>query len=73
MRSLGQAEFADDGVPTRFIGIVLDITDRKLMEAELNRSNAELEQFTYAVSHEMCQPLRMVTSYLTLLKTALSQ
>lgn len=73
MRSVGQTEFFPDGTPTRFIGIVQDITDRKLMEAELKRSNAELEQFAYAVSHDMRQPLRMVTSYLTLLKTALSQ
>jgi len=73
MRSVGQAEFAPDGTPTRFIGIVQDITDRKLMEAELKRSNAELEQFAYAISHDMRQPLRMVTSYLTLLETALAQ
>jgi PAS domain S-box-containing protein len=73
MRSVGQAEFASDGTPTRFIGIVQDITERKLMEAELKRSNAELEQFGYAISHDMRQPLRMVTSYLTLLKTALAQ
>lgn len=73
MRSVGQAEFATDGTPNRFIGIVQDITDRKLMEAELKRSNADLEQFAYAVSHDMRQPLRMVTSYLTLLETTLAQ
>jgi PAS domain S-box-containing protein len=48
-----------------------DITERKAMEAELKRSNADLEQFAYAVSHDMRQPLRMVTSYLGLIETAL--
>jgi len=73
LRSVGQAEFTTEGTPTRFIGIVQDITDRKLIEAELKRSNADLEQFAYAVSHDMRQPLRMVTSYLTLLKNSLVQ
>jgi PAS domain S-box-containing protein len=73
MRSVGRAESAVDGTPVRFIGIVQDITERKLMEAELKRSNADLEQFAYAISHDMRQPLRMVTSYLTLIENALAQ
>ena len=49
-----------------------DITERKKMEDELKRSNAELDQFAYAVSHDMRQPLRMVTSYLSLIEKALT-
>jgi light-regulated signal transduction histidine kinase (bacteriophytochrome) len=46
----------------------MDISDRKQAEAELLRSNSELEQFSYSISHDMRQPLRMISSYLQLLQ-----
>lgn len=48
------------------------ITERKEYEEELKRSNAELEQFGYAISHDMRQPLRMISSYLQLIEISLS-
>jgi PAS domain S-box-containing protein len=56
-------------------GMSTDISDRKQAEVELQnqkqdlvRSNDELQQFAYVASHDLQEPLRMITSYLELLE-----
>ncbi|QCS43347.1 PAS domain S-box protein [Natrinema versiforme] len=45
-----------------------DITERKEYQQKLEESNERLEQFAYAASHDLQEPLRMVSSYLKLLE-----
>jgi PAS domain S-box-containing protein len=46
---------------------IIDVTERKRIDDDLRRSNADLEQFAYIASHDLTEPLRMVGSYTDLL------
>ena len=51
---------------------IRDVTDRKRAEDELRRSNEDLQQFGYAASHDLQEPLRMVGAYTQLLSKKFS-
>lgn len=71
-----------NGKAIRMVGAMTDITEQKEYEESLERinreldlrarelaaSNAELEQFAYVASHDLQEPLRMVTGFLTQLE-----
>jgi PAS domain S-box-containing protein len=67
--------FDSEGKIYAVCGMSTDISDRKAAEIELQhqkqdlaRSNAELQKFAYVASHDLQEPLRMITSYLELLE-----
>ncbi len=58
----------EDGTPKYFISQVQDISQRKESEAEILRSNEELERFAYIASHDLQEPLRVISNFTGLLK-----
>ena len=64
-----------DGKPLMMFGTHVDITDKKLREEEIKRTNLqlqsaneELKSFASVASHDMKEPLRMISSFLQLLE-----
>jgi PAS domain S-box-containing protein len=74
VREKAYLEFDSEGKLLGGFGISQDITDRKAAEkelrqatGELERSNEELQQFVYAASHDLREPLRTISGFLKLL------
>ena len=73
-------ELSVQPVPEGLFILSMDITSRKKYQenlkdyaAKLKSSNTELERFAYVASHDLQEPLRMVSSFLSLLETRLAE
>ncbi|MFT5184507.1 MAG: PAS domain S-box-containing protein, partial [Flavobacteriales bacterium] len=73
--SSGIPEFNENGEVFCYRGSTTDISDRRSAEreaekymADLKSSNRELEQFAYAASHDLQEPVRLMSTYTQLLK-----
>lgn len=56
-----------DGNLLGAVASFFDITERKLTEEALRMSNHDLQAYAYTVSHDLQEPLRMVSAYIDLL------
>lgn len=68
----------ENGEPRGSVAAFIDITERKRAELELQataealrKSNEELQQFAYIVSHDLQQPLRAISTYSELIERQL--
>ena len=62
----GDPTAAEDQDPRELLGAVGNLRSR--LRSEENRHREELQNFAYAVSHDLREPLRMVASYTQLLR-----
>ncbi|MBR9970108.1 PAS domain-containing protein [Magnetospirillum sp. J10] len=71
MHEIAQPFHDQDGRFAGHLAACLDITDTRAVQEKLTQSNAELEQFAYVASHDLREPLRMVSSYMGLIERRL--
>jgi signal transduction histidine kinase len=66
LRSISQIVYEGDQ-PVRITGLTQDVTEARRLEADLRRSNEELEQFASVVAHDLRSPLLTINGCVELL------
>ena len=83
IRAVGRAFYNADGEPTRFDGITIDVTDRKLAEQErerlldaeraargaVERASQMKDEFLATLSHELRNPLNAILGWAQILNS----
>jgi len=65
---LNASEIFNPNAQARAILLAIeDVTDRKQAEEKLKTTNAELQHFAYALTHDLQEPIRMVVNFSQLL------
>jgi len=71
--SQGELELNETGEPVALFGTLQDVTEYRHKERELQDKNAELERFTYMISHDLKSPLVTVKTFLGYLERDLAE
>jgi signal transduction histidine kinase len=80
IKSFSKIKRDRSGNPIRTVGLNIDITEQRITEENLQKlnekllqSNQELEHFAYVASHDLQEPLRMISSFSQLLEKKYSE
>lgn len=63
----------NDNAATGGVIIIEDITERRKLSDEVERSNRDLQQFAYVAAHDLQEPLRTVTGFGELLAKSMTE
>ncbi len=76
IRALGGTTYGDDGTPTRFDGVTVDVTDQKREEErvaglydQLREEERRKDEFLATLAHELRNPLAPIRTGIELLQT----
>jgi PAS domain S-box-containing protein len=73
VNGMGELVRDETGANAAIFGTILDTTELRQKERELQERNAELERFTYTISHDLKSPLVTIKTFLGYLDQDMAQ